>query len=109
MNFSLTKPTSNFRANIFAIESQRFVAMRAGSIRIGGSHLRARRIKAKIGCTKFTLNSLTQVFAMDFQLFSTAAALDVPSIRYQLHQRIDLLQGEKCRNFHATAFELGIQ
>jgi hypothetical protein len=46
---------------------------------------------------------------MDFQLFSTAAALDKPSIRYQLHQRIDLLQGEKCRDFHATAFELGIQ
>jgi hypothetical protein len=83
--------------------------MRASSIRISGCHRRAGRIKAKIGGTKFTLNSLTQVFAMDFQLFSTTAALDVPSIRYQFHQRIDFLQGEKCWDFHATAFEFGIQ
>lgn len=102
VDFSLTEPARNLGADVLLSKAKRFFAMRTLGVTVGFGNMRRGRIQSEIGRAEFALNSLTQVFSIDFQLLMAARTFDEQPDGGDFDQTVDLLKRYERWDFNAV-------
>ena len=109
VNFSLTEPAGDLRADVFVRKPESFFAVRTLSVGIGLQDVLTGGIEAKIGRAILALDSLAQVLAIDFQFLLALRACYKQADGCDFNQAIHLLKRNERRNFNAVDFQIWIE
>ena len=109
MEFSATEAAGHLHSNVFPGKPQFLFAMRALGINVTLVDIWAGGVETKVDAAKLTLDSLTQVLAMDFEFLCTLRATHKQAGWYDLNHRVKLLKWNENGNLDAVHFEIRVQ